>query len=445
MKKLLSMIFFAFMATTMFAQSNPYRFVIHQKGGVKKAFTVESVDSVSFKKLESEVGVDVEIKEINRDDPNDEYIVVSMRPTPACKKYRFAVVPEVTSNLYGGSIENMRKYFDDDEFLPTLTEGLEDAYIGGFSFGLLPGIYYTVMVLSYDEFGIPCNAQNYTFQVPAVPIVGNPSVECTINEATANSINITFTPNADCAGYYTCFFEPGLAEKQFKQFGPMMGFACMGDMIKSFGQELHEEEFTITWDQLAAGVDYEVYVQPLDANGNYADMVITTASTLKIGGEGLAEMTIELGEYSGDAEFGYYQEISFIPNDQTAAHRDIVAMKSAFDNGTWTEETLVDYMKHDKNPDYPDFIEDPDWDKYGVHTGHFPVTPGDTYYIYSIGKNINGEYGPFTKVVYTAPDAPAANMKFTADKRMLVKEKNTAGSEVKSNGKVLTKRLMIRK
>ena len=432
------------MATAMFAQSNiPYRFVIHGSNGEKTGMTIESIDSVSFKKLESEVGVDVQLHEINKDNPEDQYIVASFFPTPACKKYRFAVVPKVTSDMYRASIAHMRAYFDGDEFLPTMTESLKGATLGGFSFHLLPGIYYSIMVLSYDEFGIPSNAQTYDFQVPDEPIVGNPSVDCHINDATATTITITFTPNADCAGYYTCFFEPGLAEKQFKQFAPMMGFACMGDMIKSFGQELHDKEFTITWDELAAGVDYDVYVQPLDANGNYAPMVTSVASTLKIGGEGLAEMTIELGEYSGDAEYGYFQEISFIPNDQTAAHRDIVAKKSAFDNGTWTEESLLDYMKHDKNPDYPDFIEDPDWDKYGVHTGHFPVTPGQTYYIYSIGKNIKGEYGPFVKKEFTAPDAPATSKKM-ADSRSIVKESVSNKGYKMRNGNTV-KTIMINK
>lgn len=435
------------MAMNMCAQ-NPYRFVIHGNNGEKKAFTVESIDSVSFKKLESEVGVDVKIKEINTEDPNDEHIVVSMLPTPACKKYRFAVVPKVTSDLYSGSVDYMRRYFDGNEFLPTMTEGLEEASLGGFNFSLLPGIYYAVMVLSYDEFDIPSNAQTYEFQVPAVPIVGNPTVECRVDEVGPTSVTVTFIPNEDCAGYYACFFEPGLAEKQFKEFGPMMGFACMGDMIKSFGQKLHEDEYTITWNDLAAGVDYEVYMQPVDANGNYADLVTSIVSTQKMGGEGIAEMTIELGAFTGDDQYGYSQEISFIPNDQTAAHRDIVAKKSAFDAGIWTEEKLLDYMKHDKNPDYPDFIEDPDWDQFGVHTGNFPVTPGQTYYIYSIGKNIKGEYGPHTMVEFTAPESAGTSTSskaYTSDKRMLVKEIGGMKNDVKSNGKVITKQMIIRR
>ena len=438
MKKLLSTILFAFMAVAMFAQSDEtYRLVIHGKNGGTQSFAVNNVDSISFKKVVDKVGVNVDITEINNENPENEYIVVNIIPTEACAKYRFAVVPKVTSDTYGSSIDIMKMYFDPDPTLPTYTEALENATISGFNFHLVPGVTYAVMVLSYDELGTACNAQVFEFTVPAEPLVGNPSVDCHIDDVTATTVTITFTPNADCAGYYTCFFEPGLAEKQFNEFGPIMGFACMGDMIKSFGQELHTDVFTITWDQLAAGVPYEVYVQPLDANGNYAPMVNAIAETVKIGGEGLAEMSIELGALTWDEEYkSYFQEISFVPNDQTAAHRDIVAKKSAFDDGTWTEEKLLDYMKHDKNPDYPDFIEDPEWDNYGVHKGEFPVTPGQTYYIYTIGKNLNGEYGPFTKKEFTPdPDAPKTMLR-NAVKGSFVKERGVSKNVKLGKGRV---------
>ena len=325
-----------------------------------------------------------------------------------------------------------------------MQDDLDHAELFGFNFNFVPAVYYTVMVLAYDEFGIPCKAQKKDFQVPDVPLVGNPSVSVNVDEATPTTLTVTMTPNDDCKGFYCCLFEPGLAESQYNEFAPEMGFACMGDMIKAFGHQLHEDVYTTTWDLLAAGVEYDVYVLPLDANGNYGDMVISKAKTLTLGGEGLAEMTISLGEFSGDAEYGYYQEIIFTPNDQTSAHGDIVAKKSAFDDGIWTEESLLDYMKHDKNPDYPDFLEDPDWDKFGVHKGNFPVTPGKTYYVYSIGKNIKGEYGPFVKLEFTVPQAATKTMRNSSSKGVFVKEKNATNDYVLPGGNVIKKRMMIR-
>lgn len=448
MKKLFSTILLAFMALTMFAQSeNTYRLVVHKTNGTTQGFSVQNVDSISFKKVSNEVGVDVEIKEINTSDPENEYVIVSLMPSEVTKKYRFTLVPKTTADVYKNSVEDMRMYFDPDPTIPTLTEAVDNAQLSGFNFKLLPGVYYSVMVLSYDELDNPVNAQSYDFMVPEVELVGKPSVDIVVGETTAFSIEVTFKPNADCVGYYICCFEPGLAEKQFNEFGALMGFACMGDMIKSFGKTLHEGEYTTTWYDMVPGVDYEIYVQPVDANYNYAPMCIQIASTPKIGGEGLAEMSIELGALKENENgHGYLQEISFIPNDQTMAHRDIVAMKSAFDNGTWTEESLVDYMKHDTNPDYPDFIIDPDWDQYGVHKGDFPVTPGDTYYVYSIGKNTKGEYGPFVKKEFTVPENPKlANKAYTADKNYIVKEVGKSNTYKLCNGKELKRNMVIKK
>lgn len=447
MKKFLSIIFFAFMAVTMFAQSNEtYRLVVHKSNGTTQGFSVQNVDSISFKKVTNEVGVEVDIKEINRTDPENEYVIVSVTPSEVTKKYRFTLAPKTTADVYRKSVEDMRMYFDPDPTIPTLTEAVENAQLSGFNFKLVPGVFYSIMVLSYNELDEPVNAQTFDFQVPEVELIGDPSVDIVVSETTPFSISISFKPNEDCLGYYICCFEPGLAEKQFNEFGALMGFACMGDMIKSFGKIMHEGEYTTTWNDMVPGMDYEVYAQPLDKNGNYAPMCITVASTPKIGGEGLAEMTIELGNLKEKEQgYGYLQEISFIPNDQTMAHRDIVAMKSAFDNGTWTEESLLDYMKHDTNPDYPDFIIDPDWDQYGVHTGDFPVSPGDTYYVYSIGKNANGEYGPFVKKEFTVPENPKLAKTYSADKNSLVKEIGTSKDFKLGNGQVLKRSIIIKK
>ena len=447
MKKLFSTILFAFMALTMFAQTdNSYRIQIHQKNGSTKSFAVNNVDSVTFKKSTNEVGVDVVVKEVNIEDPNNQYVVLSLTPTDATSKYRLTVVPKSTADSYGVSVEFMQKYFDPDPSLPTLTEGAEEAVLSGFPFQFVPGVYYSVMVLSYNENGEAANAQCYDFQVPEVELVGNPSVDIQLGEITSYSIQVTFVPNEDCVGYYICCFEPGLAEKQFNEFSPLMGFACMGDMIKSFGQIMHEGEYSTTWYDMVPGMDYEIYVQPMDANDNYAPMCIKVAPTPKIGGEGLAEMTIELGDFkNNDNGNGYLQEISFIPNDQTAAHRDIVATKESFDSGVWSEEKLLDYMKHDTNPDYPDFIIDPDWDQYGVHTGDYPVTPGKTYYIYTIGKNANGEYGPHTKKVLEVPSNPNLMPAAKTAKVSIIKEIGASKTYKLGNSKVMKRNLIISK
>ena len=53
-------------------------------------------------------------------------------------------------------------------------------------------------------------------------LVGNPSVDYTVDEVGTDYITITFTPNADAAGYSICLFEAGTAEQQFAMFGPWL-------------------------------------------------------------------------------------------------------------------------------------------------------------------------------------------------------------------------------
>ena len=150
------------------------------------------------------------------------------------------------------------------------------------------------------------------------------------------------------------------------------------------------------------GSDYELYIQPWDANGNTADYSVVSASTQKMGGEGLAEMTITIGEFGVSAGYGYYQEVTYTPNDQVSLHRDMVLEKKALDSGQWTEDSVANYLKGD-NP------YDPEWNQYGVDVARWGVDPATSYVAYSIAQNINGEWGPLVSVEFTTPEAaPAA-------------------------------------
>lgn len=77
-------------------------------------------------------------------------------------------------------------------------------------------------------------------------LVGNPTVDYNVDEVGTDFITITFTPNADAAGYAICLFDAGTAEQQFAMFGAWMGFQTMGDMIKGWGIT-YNEEAQYTW------------------------------------------------------------------------------------------------------------------------------------------------------------------------------------------------------
>ena len=232
-------------------------------------------------------------------------------------------------------------------------------------------------------------------------LTGNPTVDYTIDDVGTDYITITFTPNADAAGYAFCLFEAGTAEQQFAMWGAWMGFQTMGDMIKAWGLT-QTETYQYTWTNQSPGKDYEIYVQCWDINNVDADMIIIPVTTKSMGGDGLAEMTIELGEFGGDSEYGYYQWVIYTPNEEVALHRDIIILKSAYESEEWGEENLLNYLKED-NP------FNPYWDQYGVDNAQWNAEPGTEYIAFSIGKNALGEWGPLARLDFKTPGPSAVN------------------------------------
>ena len=261
-------------------------------------------------------------------------------------------------------------------------------------------------------------------------LVGSPSVDYTVDEVGTDFITITFTPNADAAGYAICLFEAGTAEQQFAMFGPWMGFVTMGDMIKAWGIT-QTETYQYTWTNQNPGTDYEIYVQCWDVNNVDADMIIIPVTTLNIGGEGVAEMTIEIGEFGGDEDYGYYQWVTYIPNENVSLHRDIIIEKEAYESEEWGEENLLNYLKQD-NP------WDPYWDQYGIDEAQWSAKPDTWYIAFSIAKNANDEWGPLAGVEFKTPGNSTGVNELAGGKGQIIIAANAitatgnkAGSEVK--------------
>ena len=59
-------------------------------------------------------------------------------------------------------------------------------------------------------------------------------------------------------------------------------------------------------------------------------------------------MEITIGEFGGNAQTGYYQVVTYTPNDQTSMHRDMLIEKDAYDK-EWNEDMILEYLKAD-NP-----------------------------------------------------------------------------------------------
>ena len=142
------------------------------------------------------------------------------------------------------------QYFDlyvgGDKF----TEDFTNAVMTNMGIEFKPSSDYSVLTMGYDKYGIACASSRVDFSTPAANIIGNPTVTYKVLEANYEDFTIDFQPNEDCLGFYACAFEKGTAKAQYEQWGAMMGFANMGDMIKQWGGTMFADRETHTWKQM---------------------------------------------------------------------------------------------------------------------------------------------------------------------------------------------------
>ena len=401
-KKILSTLALSLAMLTASAQSQPNRLIVHQKSGGFTSYRLGSVDSLSFYNVEGEVRADVKINDYKTGDTGDT-LWVAVTKTPACSSYRIDVLPSVRVNAYSDDV--IASYFNQQKGATAFYDDFTNAQLTGFSTKFEPDTKYTVFTLGYDQLGTPCEVSRAEIETPVGDIVGNPQVACTVTKADYQALTFSFEPNEDVSSYYFTIFPEGEGEKQFEQWGPMFGFANMSAMIKQFSGYAYEGEMEHTINSLNPGTDYELYILPLDAEGNNGKLQITKCKTKAMGGEGKSVMTITVGEFADHGENGCAQTVTYTPNDQTNLHRDIIVDKAKFldKNGTWKgdESKVIEYLQA-PNP------MDPNWDQYGEDVATWGVDANTTYIAYSIGQNAKGEWGELAKKEFTTPAAAYA-------------------------------------
>lgn len=400
-KKILSTLALSLAMLTASAQSQPNRLIVHQKSGGFTSYRISSVDSLSFYNVEGEVRADVKVNKFNSGETGDT-LWVAVTKTPACSKYRIDVLPSVRVKAYSDDV--IASYFNQQK-ASDFYDDFTNAQLTGFSTKFEADTKYTVFTLGYDQLGTPCEVSRAEIETPVGDIVGNPHVDCTVTNADYKALTFSFKPNEDVSSYYITIFPEGEGEKQFEQWGPMFGFANMSAMIKQFSGYGYEGEMEHTINGLNPGTDYDLYILPLDADGNNGKLQVTKCKTKAMGGEGKSVMTITVGEFADHGENGCAQTVTYTPNDQTNLHRDIIVDKAKFldKDGTWKgdESKVIEYLQT-PNP------MDPNWDQYGEDVATWGVDANTTYIAYSIGQNAKGEWGELAKKEFTTPAASAS-------------------------------------
>lgn len=394
MKKILLALSTIILNLSVFAQSSDVnRLVINQLNGTYEAHKLENVDYINFVNVEGEVKANVDILDVSLDK-----IVLSVTRTEACQGFKLICVPSI-------KISNL-----DDTYLAEFIDGQSvDIYYQDFTSGELTGIElepntnYTIATVGIDEYDVLCDVSRADFTAPALPLVGNPFVDTEVIDAQYKEFTIKFTPNSDVSKYSVIAGEKGTLEDQFEMFAPMFGYANIGQMIEGWGVQYTAEE-SHTWTNQAPSTDYEIYIQAWDSEGTMAPYQVAEVSTLYLGGEGTAEVTIRLGDYKladWGGEMLPSQYITYIPNDQASSYRIGVYTAEIYD-------AEVEAIKSELCSEPP--MPTVGWFQYEELTADYQINPNTECVAIAAAKNINGEWGPITELRFTTPAETPSNL-----------------------------------
>lgn len=208
-------------------------------------------------------------------------------------------------------------------------------------------------------------------------VVSNPAVTITPLEITNTTVEASFTPNAACATYFILI---GI-QSEMEMWSAMMGVS-VDSLVQMWGIE-KSEAFTYLWTDQAPNTEYTLYARPLDANGFGYPLNTTTVTTLTGGGNGLAEIQVEVTQITDSSV-----RLIATPNDQTAVFFDGLITKEYFNE--IGQDSAVAVIKDNG---YPQYTTD-DWVWLGL-------SAATDYYAIAVGKNALDEWGPATIVEFT--------------------------------------------
>lgn len=392
MRKIFSIILSIACSITMLAQTpdNPNRMLVVKPNGTFKAYDVDRVSEIKFANVEGRVACDIDFTSCTLTS-----VTCELYMDEACESYLINVLPGVIVKQMEANPATAGDYM---QFYNSPEGNLEGPGITLSGLELNAGTEYALVTVGIDKYGCEGELCAAYFNTPAAPIVGNPEVKVEVKNVTKTSAQLKFTANADVKTFSAVLGPKGELELQYQQFAPMMGFTNIGDMVVGWGAKFNGNgTYTYEWDGLDPNTEYEVYVQPLDKNGAYANLVIQDVKTLVQGGEGEANVTITTGDYTlqqwGD-ELLPSQFITYTPNDQTWRYRIGVYLENEYNE---KKDLIIE-----------DLCSEPEmsiayWWQYETLTTDYPIDPNTTVVIIAAAQNAKGEWGPVTEKKYTTP------------------------------------------
>ncbi len=366
-------------------------FVIHHKDASEEKIAMNEIDSLLFDNVHGKVAVNINILECTMNS-----VTLNVTRTASCVAYKMMCVPyNFIESLSNG---NLAEAIDDNVDL-VYEQDFDSVQVADLQFEY--NTEYAILAVGIDKYGLLCDVSKVRFVTPSENLAGNPNVDIEVVDNNYYDFSVRYSANSDVTKYYALLSEVGAIENQYKMFAAMDGWTCIGDMIVDWGLEL-QSTVTYQYTNKSPNMQYEIYVQALDANGEMAPYKVFNFMSKSKGGEGVAEVEITLGAYEFSIDwFGEAlpsQFITFTPNDQTSAYNMSVCLEENYVKDKYAyQEDLY------KEPSMPTI----GWFQHEELTTDYQIDPDTKCVAIAAAKNINGEWGPVTELFFTTPDEEA--------------------------------------
>lgn len=411
-------------AQTAEVVDNPNRILMYDNAGSFTGYVVDRVGSLQFARVDGPCTAAVTIFGFNKDTKT---LSLKVMRQEGCEGFRIGVLPKVVSDQLATDEQAISYLMGSGMASEIYWQDFEQADLSGME--LTSGSEYTVITIGIDRYNVNAGVARADFSVEAAPVTGEPAVEMTVDQVTLDSFTCSFDPNEDCYEYYYVAGEKGTLQSQYEMFAPMMGFSCMGDMIKAWGVSTSGPS-TFTWKNMAPNTTYDVLVQPLDEQGNMAPYQTFEVSTLAKGGQGEAHTDVEFGDYrltDWNGEQKPSQFITYKPNQETWRYHFNVQLASDYDKDPEAYQQDVMTLPPMEMANFW-FFED--------FTTDYQINPNVEFVVLVASQNADGQWGPLTIVRHTTP-GQTANLPAKVTPRLQVRPAANQQGKVRTSGKLM--------
>lgn len=263
---------------------------------------------------------------------------ISITPNDQSAHYGLVLTTQEELDEIGFTTDSLIAYFNGTEYQKYYYELDEEMP------GLDPSTEYLVYAMAFNADGVASELYEVSFTTTYYGGFGLAEIAMTATNPTANSFDISFVPNDQTNYYYYLIADQSFYTELGLETTADIAAWAQANQTKNYG------ELEGTVGDLAMGTEYICYAIPFNANNELGTVAQTTITTLTLGGTGVAEVEIIVGEV---AETSF--EVAFEMNEETAYYYYLIAEETILEQyGLTTQDAILDYFAQNGEASYED-------------------------------------------------------------------------------------------